>query len=147
MTSTGFLDSVSELQAVKPTAPVQSNSIIPNRAISKLNNLTVSLRKLLDLHLQSYILIFITIIAVMIAILNKNVDKKVPMLIVINSAISVYVIECLIMGGCEIITWFFIVFNSLMMLGLAGVFKTGMAFKVNSLILDSPDTSDKDKKQ
>lgn len=147
MSSQGFLDSASELTVLKPTIPVQNTTIIPNRTLVKLNNLTVSLRKLLDLHLQSYILIFFTIIAVMISILNKNIDKKIPMLIVVNSAISVYVIECLIMGGCEIITWFYIAFNSLMMLGLAGLFKTDMSFKINSLILNTPDMNDKDKKQ
>ncbi len=117
-----------------------------NTVINQFYNLTGSLRKLLDLHLQSYILVFVLVVNVMIAILNKKVDKKVPVILIINTVISIYIIECLIMGGCEFVTWLYLVLNAIMMLGLNGFLTPDVSFKFNSLIIDSAD-SDKEKRK
>jgi hypothetical protein len=125
---------------------VRTNVIASTDKLSKLKsatvvnqfyNLTGSLKKLLDLHLQSYILLFIMIVNVMIAILNKKVDKKIPVILIINAVISMYIIECLIMGGCEFVTWLYLVLNTIMMLGLNGFLTPDVSFKFNTLIIDS----------
>jgi hypothetical protein len=120
---------------VKKVKSVSSSSITQQLG-NQMNTISETLLKVLDLSIQSYLLIFVTIVTVLIAVLNQNIDKKVPVVIIINAAIGIYIIECLIAGGCSTITWFFIVFNAVMMLGLCGIFKTEMSFKVDTMLID-----------
>ena len=116
----------------------------PNQSVSFGSNVFLqfkqikkSLIDILNLSLQSYLLLFVTIIAIIISLFNKELSKRVPVIIIINGMLSIYVIECLLRGNCGTLTWVFLVFNSILVLSLSGIFKADLSFNVNALLLNT----------
>jgi glucan phosphoethanolaminetransferase (alkaline phosphatase superfamily) len=105
-------------------------------AEGSLNQIKNTFKKFTELTIQSYAILIITIIAVLLSFFNKNLGKQVPVVLIVNALISVYVVECLVRGDCTTLSWIFVVFNCLLILGLAGIFQTDLSFNINTLLIN-----------
>jgi hypothetical protein len=92
--------------------------------------------KFTELKVQSYAILIFSVIGIMISLFNNKLNKQIPVLLIVNGFVSIFVVECLVEGKCETMAWIFVVFNCLLILGLTGIFQTDLSFNVNTLLIN-----------